>query len=237
MTTNASVDEIVNVLKGKYKINVKQQQFKVVIITLNNGEQIEIAPYRVDKYDKDGNRKHVTIKVAKTLKEDIVRRDATINALAYDPVNKKLIDLCNGVKDLNNKILKSFKDPNKTILEDPIRIFRYIKYMCKLNLKLDSKLEKAIVDNRELLKDVPYMKKGVEFQKCFMIDPYKTIKLFDKYNVLEYIIPELVESKEYDGGKYHNESVFDHLILSMKNTKSKKFYLMLAILLLDIGKI
>jgi len=90
-----------------------------------------------------------------TIEEDAKRRDFTINALFYDPVGRKIIDYCDGQKDIENHILRMIGNPKERFIEDPIRIFRAVRLAHKLHFQLDPHLRSAIKEtSSELIKSV-----------------------------------------------------------------------------------
>ena len=101
----------------------------------------------------------------KDIKDDFLRRDLTINALYLDE-NLQVIDYVNGQKDLKNKIIKMVGDPLTRIKEDPLRIIRVYRFALDLDFKIDSELEEAIKDNKNLLTNLRKEKIMEEIHKC-----------------------------------------------------------------------
>lgn len=86
------------------------------------------------------------IKFTNSLKEDVLRRDITINALYMDK-DLNVIDYVNGKEDINNKIIKMIGNPETRISEDPLRIIRILRFQLETNFKIEKELEKAIKNN------------------------------------------------------------------------------------------
>lgn len=99
------------------------------------------------------------------LEEDVSRRDLTINALYLTP-ELEVIDLVNGVRDLNNKLLKMIGNPDIRIKEDPLRIVRIYRFSLDLGFDIDSALLDAIRHNQNLLKILRKEKIQEEIRKC-----------------------------------------------------------------------
>ena len=130
-----------------------------------------ITSFREDLvYNKNGFPAKINFNV--DLKTDLKRRDFTINAICLDK-DEKIIDYMEGVKDLNNKIIKTIGDANLRIKEDPLRIFRAIRLASNLNFKLDLELIVAINNNKSLIKNISKNKINKELSK---IKDYKEIK-------------------------------------------------------------
>jgi len=125
------------------------EPFKTVRIKFN-GEEIDIASTRAEIYEKAGHLPTVT-KIGCSLKEDVLRRDFTINALAKNYKTGEIIDYTNGLSDIKNKILKVLHD--KSFIEDPTRILRALKFAVRFDFKLDN-YSKSLQD--EYLKNINY---------------------------------------------------------------------------------
>lgn len=124
-----------------------------------------------------------------TLEDDLVRRDATINAIAED-IDGNLIDLFNGIEDLKNGLLKTPLDAIKTFNDDPLRVIRYIRFSIVKGFVIDEKCSVCIeeFDYNEKMYVVSEERIREEIYKCFNYDTYKTIIVLEKYNKLrEYI--------------------------------------------------
>lgn len=123
---NIIIDNLTYIAKYEYHI-----QFQTSTIEFNNGIVIDLIRCRKETYTKNGA---LPVIEPSNIEEDLLRRDFTINALAYDIINDELIDLFNGLEDLKKKQLK--KIHNNSYAEDPTRIFRAIKYSVRYDLEL-----------------------------------------------------------------------------------------------------
>lgn len=118
-----------------------------------NKYHIEITTFRKE-YDYINHRKPSKVEFVKSLNVDLKRRDFTINALCSDGEN--LIDLHNGIRDLNNKLIKTIGDPSVRFEEDALRILRAFRFASKLGFSVDKEEEIAIDENYKYLKDVSF---------------------------------------------------------------------------------
>jgi len=133
IVTNATGEEIDEIFKNKAHIKHIGKLFGVVQV-----DGFEVATYRTDIYDDNGN---LEIKNINSLKEDCIRRDFTINALAMD-IHNNIIDHTLGLKDLEDKIIRANGDPYTRFNEDPSRILRAVY----LSVKLDFTIEEDTLD-------------------------------------------------------------------------------------------
>src|SRR3546814_11199739 len=89
------------------------------------------------------------------LQEDAARRDFTLNALYYDPINEEVIDYHRGVPDLKNRVVRMIGDPETRYREDPVRMLRAVRFACKLNGTIDPATLTPINQLAPLFKNVP----------------------------------------------------------------------------------
>lgn len=180
--TNARVKDLMEIFKD-YKIT----SLEYGNILLETKDYLfEITTFRKD-IDYINNRKPI-IEYVDTLEEDITRRDFTVNSICMDK-DGKIIDLLNGKKDLNKKIIRTIGDASFKIKQDSLRILRAIRFASCLNFKIEDNLKNAIKENKDLLKDLSYERKKEELTKIFTSDNkaygIKLLKELDLLEVLE----------------------------------------------------
>lgn len=160
---------------------------------------IDITTFRQDlNYVK---RKPSEVKYIKDLKDDLLRRDFTINAICMDKTGK-VIDYVNGCDDLNNRLIKVIGDVNLKLQEDPLRILRAIRFASVLDFDLDENLEKAIKENSYLVTTLSKERVKKELEKILMSKNFlKGLKLFDDTGISTYL-----------GLQYRNINYVDDLL-------------------------
>ncbi len=147
------------------------------------GYNIDITTYR-EEY-KYLDRKPTEVVYINDLKIDIQRRDFTINSICMDK-NEKVIDLVNGVNDLNNRVIKMHGDIHKKIQEDPLRILRAIRFSCILDFDIDPDLLKEIQNNYKLVKNLSFYRLKSELNKILLHKNYlKGLSLLKDLHILE----------------------------------------------------
>lgn len=195
--TNARVKDLMEIFKD-YKVT----PLEYGNILLETKDYLyEITTFRKD-IDYINNRKPI-IEYVDTLEEDITRRDFTVNSICMDK-DGKIIDLLNGKKDLNKKIIRTIGDPYFKIKQDSLRILRAIRFASCLNFKIEDNLKNAIKENKDLLKDLSYERKKEELTKIFTSDNkaygIKLLKELDLLEVLELInIDNVLRTKDLIG--------------------------------------
>lgn len=113
----------------------------LVYVASKNGVQFEIANFRKESGFSDGRRPD-KVEVG-TLEEDAARRDFTVNSIYYDPLSDRFIDPNNGIKDVKAKILRFIGRPHDRIAEDYLRVFRFFRFLAKLQFEADKRSLKA----------------------------------------------------------------------------------------------
>lgn len=158
ITTNAS-SNVVKMLFNEYKLYDIGKVHGTVSIIIKD-IVVEVTPYRHESEYKD-HRHPSKISFNANLKDDLKRRDFTINALCMD-LNKQIIDCFNGIDDLNNKIIKAIGNPYTRFNEDSLRILRALRFKAKMNFEIEEKTDKAIHQSKDLLNHISEERKKDE---------------------------------------------------------------------------
>ncbi len=232
-TTNAKPEEILKLFPDSYYNNV----YGTVTVPLKP-LLLEITPFRLESNYQD-NRHPEKIEWAKTLEEDLARRDFTINAIAYD--GKKIVDPYSGQEDIKNKIIKAVGDPNKRFNEDALRLMRAVRLASQLGFLIEEKTRMAITNNSSLIKNVSQERIRDELLKIISSDhPADGILFLHNTGLLQYVLPELeicFTIPQKSPKRHHIYDVGIHSVMALKHCPSKDPITRLATLLHDIGKI
>ena len=213
--TNISY-ETLKTLFSEYTPKETGKSFGVLRIRINNIDY-EIAKFRKDNYEeKDGLKiilEEKKVSFVDDIRNDLARRDFTINAIAY---NQKagIIDLYNGQKDIENRIINFVGKAEERIIEDPLRVLRAFRFMSRLKFSLSENTVEAIKKQKELLKNIPEERITMEFSKLLLGENIKnTLILMKNIGVLELIIPEFRVTYDFNQcNPHHNLDLFDHII-------------------------
>lgn len=246
-------------LQSRGKVDLVGKRFSVLKFSPRGGNgQIDIALPRTDFSYGTGGYKDVKVKSNPNLavEDDLARRDFTVNAMAWNVLEKKLIDPCGGLRDLKNKIIKTVGSPKERFAEDYSRMLRAIRFAMQLDFKIERGTWAAIkkyigrIDDLAATKErkVPYEVIASEFLKSFSAAPRKTIEMYFDCGAMKKLMPEFLAMKKCSQPKeYHSEgSVLAHTLIALDNINSKIFKkyfsepvsltAKMAILLHDIGK-
>jgi len=202
--------------------------------------RLEFVTARSESYVENSRKPIVT---QSDLNADLLRRDFTINCLAYG-LNKdnfgKIYDPLGGQQDIEAKIIRTPLDPIVTFKDDPLRIMRAIRFATQLNFTIEPKTFAALKQMRQRLEIISQERITDELKKILMAPrPSIGFYLLDDAGVLEIIFPEMVAMKgvEQRNG-YHHKDAFHHTLMVVDNVAkvSDKFDLRFAALVHDIAK-
>jgi tRNA nucleotidyltransferase/poly(A) polymerase len=239
-TTNATPEQIQSLFPNSFYHNTYGTVSIPVAMDDSSSLQktiVEITPFRKEE-DYTDFRHPKKIKWAKTLEEDLARRDFTINAIAYD--GKKIIDPYHGQKDLKEKIIRCVGNPDKRFAEDALRLLRAIRFASQLGFLIEEKTREAIVKNNYLITKISWERIRDEFLKILKSDhPAEGVLFLRNTGLLKYILPELDVCffiPQKSPKRHHIYDVGTHLVMSLKYCPSKDEITRFATLIHDIGK-
>lgn len=227
-------------LYGKRKEEVAVfQNFGTAMIKVV-GFEVEFVGARKESYAHNSRKPSVT---KGTLKDDQLRRDFTINAMAIHIDQEKfglVEDPFDGISDLENQIIKTPLAPQKTFSDDPLRMLRAIRFATQLNYTIHPETFEGIKKVSDRISIISKERIHVELNKILKAEnPSKGFYLLDEAGLLRYILPEMVALKgvEVRNGIGHKDNFIHTLeVLDNISKKSDNLYLRWAALLHDIAK-
>ena len=237
-TTNLPYETLTDLFSG-YNPKETGKSFGVLRIRVNEIDY-EIAKFREDKYEEKDGLKIVPednkVDFVDDIKEDLARRDFSINAMAYNETDG-IVDLYNGQKDIENKVINFVGNAEERIVEDPLRILRAFRFMSRLGFSLSENTIEAIKKQKDLLKSIPEERITMEFSKLLLGENVKnTLTAMKDTGVLELIIPEFKATYDFEQhNPHHNLDLFNHII-SVVSKVPADLELKYSALLHDIAK-
>ena len=214
ISTSASPQVVVDTLSPHVKFSDIQgeKSFAVARVIAFDGNEYEFAPYRSD----EGTRRGGSATFVSSIKEDVLRRDLTINALFYRVPSRseriagetgEVVDYVGGIKDINEEVIRTVGSPEKRFEEDRLRILRAFRFAGRVDGGLDKETSDAIMKNNSLTtpSDAAVSEerikeeviKGVASAKI----PSNYLNMLLDYGVLGQIIPGLKISRAFSSSK------------------------------------
>ena len=230
--TNALPEQTMAVFEGFRVIPTGLQHGTITVML--SGEGYEITTYRVDGEYSDG-RHPDSVSFTGNLKDDVARRDFTVNAMAYSEKDG-IKDFFGGMEDIKNGVIRCVGTPHERFTEDALRIMRAVRFASVLGFEIEKNTKKAMLDLHKRLDLVAKERINVEFNKMLCgLNPARYLREYDY--LFFHIIPELEAMKGCEqNNPYHIYDVWNHTLAVLENIEEKDTVLRLSALFHDIGK-
>lgn len=245
VATDAKPEEILKLFPD----SVYENNFGTVGVKVSH-RIVEVTTFR--KEGKYTDKRHPDeIKFAKTIEEDLARRDFTVNAMALDLKSQipNIIDPYDGQKDLKKKLIRTVGSPDERFGEDALRLMRAVRFAVELGFsarggpasgwQIEEKTAGAIAKFSSNLKGIAMERIRDEFQKIILSDEaMKGVQTLEDLGLLKYIVPELREGIGCGQNLHHIYSVWEHNVRALDYAASRGYSLeiRLAAMLHDVGK-
>ena len=225
VTTSAAPEQVKALFARTIDTGIKHGTVTVMIGT----EGYEVTTFRVDGEYEDGRHpKNVTF--TRSLKEDLKRRDFTINAMAYNP-ETGLVDLFGGVDDLKAGVIRCVGEPHARFTEDALRVMRAVRFAAQLGFSIEEKTAQAIRDLAGTLSRISAERICMELEKLLLSPEPEQIETAYELGITRVVLPEydaLTERKaktgDYPCARLHTAA----LIRCTAPTRAQRFSALLA---------
>ena len=214
ISTSATPNEILKVFSDYYVLEFGKKHGTITVFL--DHHQLEITTFRIESGYEDFRHPNKT-QFVRSLEQDLQRRDFTINALCF---NRELIDLVNGQKDLEQKIIRAIGHPEERFYEDPLRIMRGLRFAANLGFTIEEKTHQAIINLMPLIARVSKERIHDEMNRFLMGEASQDI--FSKYGktLMNVISPTIA---------------FDFSAVIKRISVSKGLYAKIAAIFLDLS--
>ncbi|MEK7171405.1 MAG: CCA tRNA nucleotidyltransferase [Patescibacteria group bacterium] len=234
IATSARPDDLKKLFKKIHPIGEKYG----VVVAEHGGHHFEIATFRSDSGYSDGRRPDAVLFT--NAEQDARRRDFTINALFYDPLEDKIFDFVGGQEDLKNKLVRFIGDPAERIKEDHLRIIRAIRFKNTFGFQYHPETYNALKTHAKLSAKVSSERIREELNKMIVHESFPhAVNDMEDTGVLAEVLPEIQVMKGVAQPiEFHTEGdVYDHTLRALKALKpTDQILTRWAVFLHDVGK-
>ena len=186
IVTSAHPDQVMAQFDHTVAIGAK---FGVVAVIVEN-HPYEVATFRSDDVYEDGRRP--TQVHFSSAKEDVLRRDFTVNGLLMDPATDEIIDYVDGRADIEKKIIRAIGDPDVRFNEDYLRMLRAVRFAANLDFTIEQATQKAIERNAAKIKQISAERLQEELSKILTRGGARRgFELMAQLGILRNILPEI----------------------------------------------
>ncbi len=211
--------------------------FGVIMVLGEEGAKVEVATFRSEGPYEDG--RHPSSVRFTSAEEDARRRDFTINAMFYDPLDRKLIDYVGGQADLSRGIVRAVGDARERFAEDHLRMLRAVRFATRLGFRLEKSTRAALREMAPLVSRTSGERIRDELA-LILQHPHRSqaLELLLETGLLQAILPEVAAMKGVQQGALHHPEgdVWQHTLLCMAQLRQPDLKTALATLLHDVGK-
>jgi poly(A) polymerase len=237
VTTAATPEQVMKLFPETFAVGA---QFGVVLVpSPDRSWTVEVATFRSDEAYSDGRRPD-SVRYSQDVREDVERRDFTINGLLLDPLTDEVLDYVGGRKDIEAHILRTIGDPVRRFTEDKLRLLRAVRFAARLGYEIEPVTLAAIRGLAPQIHQVSRERVADELNKMLTEGrPRRAFELLDATGLLVEVLPEIAAMKGVaQPPQYHPEGdVWQHTLLLLENlrqpcTRSQAW----GALLHDVGK-
>jgi poly(A) polymerase/tRNA nucleotidyltransferase (CCA-adding enzyme) len=202
---------------------------------------IREASYEITTFRRDGlysdARRPDDVRYAEHLEDDLVRRDFTVNALAWDPIENRLADPTGGLDDLDARLLRAVGDPVERFTEDGLRLLRAVRFAAQLDFEIEAETYRALVLCAPRLERIAAERVRDELEKLLLAPrPSSALLLLQETGLLRRILPELSACYGVPQNRHHAYDVFHHTLAAVDAAPPDNRIVRLAALFHDTGK-
>lgn len=221
ITTNAKPLEIKKLFKKTVDTGIEHGTVSVIFYDKNHAKNYEVTTYRIDGKYLD-NRHPNEVLFVENLIEDLKRRDFTINAFAYND-KAGLIDEFDGIKDLQNRSIRTVGEPSKRYTEDALRMLRAIRFSSQLDFTIEENSYNSIKQLNYLLKNISKERIAVELLKLLTGKKPENVKFLFETGLDKYICNDFNKINYLKSYNTNNNIIALSSLLYDLNTDTKDF--------------
>jgi poly(A) polymerase len=247
VATDGTPDQVMHIFPETWAVGA---QFGVVLVPVPQEDMapsaptggsmtVELATFRSDLGYTDGRRPD-EVRFSRDPREDVARRDFTINGMLLDPVSSEVLDFVGGRKDLEAGIVRTIGDPRRRFEEDKLRMLRAVRFAARFGYEIEAETFSAIRESAEQIRIVSRERVRDELTRMLTQEnARRAFLMLDESGLLAQVLPEIAAMKGVEQPpEFHPEGdVFVHTLLLLENLPSPcPATLAWGALLHDVGK-
>ena len=235
VSTDATPEQLLSIFPRAQTVGA---HFGVVLVTLGNGVDVEVATFRSEGKYSDGRRPDV-VQFETDPAVDARRRDFTINGLMQDAVTGEVFDYVAGRRDLEGRTIRTIGDPEHRFEEDHLRMLRAVRFAARLNFSIEPQTMQAIQRLAPAIANISVERIRDELLRILTEGGARRgLELLDESGLLVVLLPDV---KAFQGvqqpPEFHPEGdVWTHVLLMLEQLHAPSATLAVAVLLHDVGK-
>jgi tRNA nucleotidyltransferase (CCA-adding enzyme) len=237
ITTNAIPEEVQKI----FPESVYENEFGTVGVKTGS-EDLKLAIVEVTTFRNEGkytDKRHPDeVRFAKTIEEDLSRRDFTVNAMAMS-LDGEMVDPYGGKEDLKAKLIRTVYDPDARFTEDALRLMRAVRFSTELGFKIEENTAESIKKHAASLEYIATERIRDELVKLLLAkDAAGGVTQMEELGLLKYVLPELREGIGVGQNKHHIYTVWEHNLYALEYAAKEGYDLLIRVasLLHDVGK-
>jgi tRNA nucleotidyltransferase (CCA-adding enzyme) len=231
LATDARPEDVTRVFRRVIPTGIQHGTVTVML----RGQGYEVTTLRGDGTYSDG-RHPDRVTFVNDLEEDLARRDFTVNAIAFDPLDDSLTDPFGGCRDLEARVIRAVGTPQDRFQEDGLRILRAARFAATLGFELDPETTRAMADCSSRLLCVSGERVRDELLKTLgASEPSRGLRIMQTTGAFARVLPELLPMVGCEQNHYHAYDVWEHTLRTVDACRPDPI-LRLAMLLHDVGK-
>lgn len=238
LTTSARPEQIIELFPKTFYEN----EFGTVGVVVNHEQEneqiVEVTPFRTEASYSD-NRHPDSVSFSHNIEDDLLRRDFTMNAIAYRVSTNELIDLHGGIPDIQSKTIRTVGNPHERFTEDALRLLRAVRFSAQLGFHVEQSAQIAIKELSFCLEKISKERVRDEFVKIIESDqPMNGLILAHDLGLLQYIVPELEKGIGVTQNQAHSYDVWEHNLRTLQHAADMKWplHVRLSAIFHDISK-
>lgn len=208
IATDARPEQVKRIIHRAYVIG---KRFRLVLVRREES-QFEVATFRRElRQDENAEDAPAGDNLFGTVEDDAKRRDFTINALFYDPINDQLVDYAEGLPDLEAKWVRMIGDPAKRLTEDPIRILRALRLKHLIDFSLEPELREAMKQQAHTLTTTVLPRRREEILKLIRLKhPELAFREAQDLGIMPHLSPTLSKYMDTENADLFFEILRQH---------------------------